>query len=133
MIIYSVLVSIIMYFITNLIVLHSSMIQVILEFTLDLSIPSGTKSVPTMFCLDYIHSFRAVKSFVKYLLSDCDIKGLQLQKVYKMLPQQWISYNPKGKYLSLHYMVTILVLLQTYNRLNLLFHFSSFNLFYITF
>ena len=109
MINYSVLIAIIMYFMTNLIVLHSSTIHVILELILDLSIPSVTKSVPIMFCLDYIHSFRAVKSFVKYLLSDCDIKGLQLWRVYKMLPQQWISYNPKGNYLSLDYMVTILV------------------------
>lgn len=66
-----------MYFITNLIVLHSPIIQVLVELVLDLSIPSATKSVPIMFCLDYIHSFRAVRSF-KYLLSVCGIKGIQL-------------------------------------------------------
>lgn len=67
-----------MYFISNLVVLHSSMIQAILELMPEFSIPSGTKSVAIMFCLDYIQSFRAVKSFIKYLLSDCNIKGLQL-------------------------------------------------------
>lgn len=54
------------------------MMHLVLELTLHLNVSSGARCVPIMFCPDPIHNFRAVGLFIKYIPSDCDIKGLEL-------------------------------------------------------
>lgn len=65
------------YKVIKLIILHSSTLHVVLELILHLSMSSGAGSVPVVLCLESTNNFRAFRLFIKYLLTDCDIKGLE--------------------------------------------------------